>query len=108
MRQNGGHPPLTNVPSTALSYTDLVSPEQEEIVCDALVHVGPLDTELGLHAEGVRAIQDVLHCSLDDARAALRDLRVRKRIQETADPGKHPNEPDPGLRLRWVRPTDQQ
>jgi hypothetical protein len=86
--------------STAL-YTWLVSPEQEQLVCDALVDLGPLETEQGLHTEGVRRIQEVLHCSLDDARAALRDLRLRKRIEETAAPFDHPGEPH----FRWVRPS---
>jgi hypothetical protein len=79
-----------------------VSPEQEQQVCDALVNLGPLDTELGLHAEGVLTIQGLLHCSLDEARAALRDLRMRERIQETAAP----DQPDPQSppSFSWVRP----
>jgi hypothetical protein len=80
-------------------YTWLMSPEQEQLVCDALVQIGPLETEQGLHTEGVRAVQDVLQCSLDDARAALRELRVRKRIEETATPVEL-DEPH----FRWVRP----
>ena len=52
-----------------------MSPEQEQLVCDALVHLGPAETEQGLHAEGVRKIQEVLHCSLADARSTLRELR---------------------------------
>ena len=31
-----------------------MSPEQEQQVCDALVNLGMLETEQGLHAEGVR------------------------------------------------------
>ena len=50
-------------------HTRLVLPEQEQLVCDALMHLGPVETEQGFHAEGVRTIQEVLHCSLDDARA---------------------------------------
>lgn len=84
-------------------YTWLVSPEQEQQVCDALVNLGPVDTEQGLHAEGVRTIQGVLHCSLDDARAALRDLRLRKRIQETSA-SNEPDDPHAGLSFSWVRP----
>jgi hypothetical protein len=38
-------------------YTLAVSPEQEEQVCDALVNLGALETEQGLHAEGVLAVQ---------------------------------------------------
>ena len=80
-------------------YTSLVSPDQEQLVCDALVHLGPMETEQGLHAEGVRTIQEVLHCTLDDARATLRELRVRKRIEETTAPLEHLDQPH----FRWVR-----
>ena len=82
-------------------YTQLVSPEQEQLICDALVHLGPVETEQGLHAEGVRTIQEVLHCTLDDARATLRELRVRKLIEETAMPAEHLDQPY----FRWVRPS---
>ena len=82
-------------------YTRLMSPEQEQLLCDALVHLGPLETEQGLHAEGVRKIQEVLHCSLADARSTLRELRVRKRIEETAAPGEQLDQP----RFRWVQPS---
>jgi hypothetical protein len=82
-------------------YTWLVSSEQEQLVCDALVHLGPLETEQGLHAEGVRKIQEVLHCTLDDARAKLRELRVRKRIEEAATPIEQLDQPY----FRWVRPS---
>ena len=34
-------------------YTWLMSPEQEQLLCDALVNLGPAETEQGLHAEGV-------------------------------------------------------
>jgi hypothetical protein len=78
-----------------------MSPEQEQLVCDALVNLGPMDTEQGLHAEGVRTIQEVLHCSLDEARAAFRDLRVRKRIEETTAPIEQLDQPH----FRWVRPS---
>ena len=61
-------------------YTWLMSPEQEQLLCDALAGLGPVDTEQGLHAEGVRKIQEVLHCTLADARATLQELRARKRI----------------------------
>jgi hypothetical protein len=83
------------------SYTWLVSSEHEQLVCDALVHLHPVETEQGLHAEGVRTIQEVLHCTLDDARATLRELRVRKRIEETTTPFEHPDQPH----FRWVRPS---
>jgi len=76
-----------------------VSSDQEQIVCDALVHLGPMETEQGLHAEGVRTIQEVLHCTLDDARATLRELRVRKRIEEMATPLEHIDQPH----FRWIQ-----
>jgi hypothetical protein len=76
-----------------------MSPEQEQLLCDALVNLGPVETEQGLHAEGVRKIQDVLHCTLADARTALRELRVRKRIEETAIPIEQLDQPH----FRWVR-----
>ena len=81
-------------------YTWLMSPEQEQVVCDALVHLGSMDTEQGLHAEGVRKIQEVLHCTLEDARAILRELRVRKRIEETTTPTEQLDQPH----FRWVKP----
>ena len=77
-----------------------MSPEQEQLVCDALVQLGPLETQQGLHTEGVRAIQSVLQCSLDDARSAMRELRLLKRIEETTAPVGHLDEPH----FRWVRP----
>jgi len=83
-----------------------MSPEQEQEVCDALVNLGAIETEQGLHAEGVRAIQGTLNCSMDDARAALRDLRKRQQIQETASPsdsGADYGTPSVPL-FRWVRP----
>jgi hypothetical protein len=83
-----------------------MSPEQEQQVCNALVNLGTLETEQGLHAEGVRAVQGVLHCSLDDARAALHDLRGRRQIQETALPSDDRADcgPLPVPLFRWVRP----
>jgi hypothetical protein len=80
-----------------------MSPEQEQLVCDALVHLGPVESEQGLHAEGVRKIQEVLHCTLADARATLRELRLRKRIDETAMPIEQFDQPH----FRWVQPSAQ-
>jgi hypothetical protein len=80
-----------------------MSPEQEQLVCDALVHLGPVETEQGLHAEGVRKIQEVLHCSLADARSTLRELRLRKRIEETTTSIEQPDQPH----FRWVQPSAQ-
>jgi hypothetical protein len=74
-----------------------MSPEQEQLLCDALVNLGPVETEQGLHAEGVRKIQEVLHCTLADARTTLRELRVRKRIEETAIPIEQLDQPH----FRW-------
>jgi hypothetical protein len=82
-------------------YTWLMSPEQEQLLCDALVHLGPVETEQGLHAEGVRKIQEVLHCTLADARTTLRELRVRKRIEETTTPIEQLDQPH----FRWVQPS---
>jgi hypothetical protein len=59
-----------------------MSPEQEQLLCDALVNLGSVETEQGLHAEGVRIVQEVLHCTLAEARTTLRELRLRKRIEE--------------------------
>jgi len=81
-----------------------MSPEQEEPVLGALVALGDLDTEQGLHAEGVRAIQETLQCSVDEARAVLRELRVRGRIEETTAPPEHVAQPARAPVFRWVRP----
>ena len=78
-----------------------MSLEQEQLLCDALVHLGPVETEQGLHAEGVRKIQEVLHCTLADARTALRELRVRKRIEETTTSIEQLDQPH----FRWVQPS---
>jgi hypothetical protein len=78
-----------------------MSPEQEQLLCDALVNLGTVETEQGLHAEGVRKIQEVLHCTLADARTTLRELRVRKRIEETAIPIGQLDQPH----FRWVQPS---
>ena len=78
-----------------------MSPEQEQLLCHALVNLGPVETEQGLHAEGVRRIQEVLHCTLDEARTALRELRVRNRIEETTTPVEQFDQPH----FRWVQPS---
>src|SRR2546421_11439627 len=80
-------------------YTWLVSPEQEQLLCDALVHLGPVETEQGLHAEAVLKIQEVLHCTLADARTTLRELRSRTRIEETTTPAEQLDQPH----FRWVQ-----
>jgi len=94
-------PTMISVTYSEALYTCLVSPEQEQLVCDALVDLGPVETEQGLHAEGVNTIQKVLNCSLDDARATLRDLRVHKRIEETTTPIEHLDQPH----FRWIQPS---
>jgi hypothetical protein len=78
-----------------------MSPEQEQLLCDALVHLGPVETEQGLHAEGVLKIQEILHCTPADARTALRELRLSKRIEETTTPIEQLDHPH----FRWVQPT---
>ena len=78
-----------------------MSPEQEQLICDSLVHLGPMETEQGLRAEGVRKIQEVLHCSLADARSALQELRLRNRIEETTAPIEQLDKPH----FRWVQPS---
>ena len=83
-----------------------MSPEQEQEICDALVNVGAIWTEQGSHAEGVRAIQDTLHCSMDEARAAFHELRTRHQIEETALPSEERVDQCimPVSLFRWVRP----
>ena len=78
-----------------------MSPEQEQLLCDALVHLGPVETEQGLHAEGVRKIQEVLHCTLADARTTFRELRACKRIEEMTTPIGQLDQP----LFRWVQPS---
>src|SRR5438270_6555963 len=82
-------------------YTWLMSPEQEQLLCDGLVNLGPVETEQGLHAEGVRKIQEFLHCTVADAQTTLRELRVRRRIEETAIPMERLDQPH----FRWVQPS---
>ena len=61
-----------------------MSPEQEDRLCEALVNLGWLTTEQGLHAEGVRTIQDIfiahsmrhaLHCATFASVSASRKRR---------------------------------
>jgi hypothetical protein len=78
-----------------------MSPEQERLLCAALVHLDPVETEQGLHAEGVRKIQEVMHRTPADARTMLRELRLRKRIEETTTPIEQLDQPH----FRWVQPS---
>ena len=81
-----------------------MTPDEEQQACDALIHLGWLETEQGLHSEGVRAIQELRQCSSEEARALLRDLRVRKRIEEESTPGSELDPQKPATQLRWIRP----
>jgi len=80
-----------------------MTPDEEGQACDVLVNLGWLDTEQGLHSEGVRAIQALRQCSSDEAIGILRDLRLRKIIAEESAPGGDAQKP--GTQLRWVRPA---
>jgi len=73
-----------------------LTPEEEAQACDALVNLGWLETQQGLHSEGVRAIQELRHSSVVEARAVFRDLRLRKLIEEQSEMGAQ-------TRFRWVR-----
>ena len=76
-----------------------LTPDQEKQVCDALIDLGWLETEHALHGEGVRAVRDVLQCSLDEAKSVLGDLRARKLVDLEITPGA----PMPAARWRWIR-----
>jgi hypothetical protein len=84
-----------------------MSPDQEQQVCDALVNLGWLENDHALHAEGVRAILGVLHCSVDEAKAVLGNLRSRHLIEVTITPGGalDAREPMPVAKWRWIRPV---
>ena len=85
-----------------------MSPDEEEQVCNALVNLGWLENDHALHAEGVQSIRDVLHCTFDEAKAVLGDLRLRKRIDVTITPGGvlDARKPMPVAKLRWIRPPN--
>ena len=76
-------------------------------MCETLVNLGWLENDHALHAEGVRAIIGVLHCSVDEAKVMLGDLRSRKLIDVSITPGGalDARKPMPVAKLRWVRPT---
>ena len=78
-----------------------MSPDEEEQVCNALVNLGWFENDHALHAEGVESIHDVLHCTIDEAKVLLRDLRLRKRIDVTITP-----DAEALLKLRWIRPAN--
>jgi len=78
-----------------------MTPAQETQVIDALITLGWLETQQGLHSEGVSAIQEVLQCSREDAIAVFRDLRVRKMIEEEGA-----LDAQQGARFRWIRPHE--
>jgi hypothetical protein len=83
-----------------------MSPEQEKKACDALVNLGWLENDHALHAEGLYAIRGALQCSTDEAKAALRELRIRNVIDTatTSEP-LDPDKPAPLAKLRWIRPV---
>ena len=78
----------------------ILTPDQEAQVVDALVNLGWLDTQQGLHTEGVNTIREVLQCSREDAVAVFRDLRLRKVIEEQSEVGVQ-------TRFRWIRSATQ-
>ena len=86
-----------------------MSPDEEDKVCDALVNLGWLENDHALHAEGVQSICDVLHCTIDEAKAVLRDLRLRKCIDVTITQGGvlDARKPMPIAKLRWIRPPNK-
>jgi hypothetical protein len=97
-------------PERWLLYSWLpMSPEQEQQICDVLVNLGWLENDHALHAEGVRAIRQALSCSMDEARAALHDLRTRELIDVTTTPDEEldARQPIPIAKVRWVRPPSQ-
>ena len=84
-----------------------LTPDQEKEVCAVLVKLGWLETEHALHAEGVRAIRDVLQCSTGDAKDVLGDLRARKLVDLEITPGAplDARKPMPLAQWRWIRPA---
>jgi hypothetical protein len=82
-----------------------LTPDQEAQVCEALIKLDWLETEHGLHSEGVRAVRDVLQCSTEDARAILGDLRTRKLVGLEVTPGGQFDAPKPVAQWRWIRPA---
>ena len=106
-RLSGGRKKLAPQRAVSVVYFWLsMPPEQEQQVCDALVNLGWLENDHALHAEGIRAISELLVCSTDDAKAVLHDLRARKVIDVTTTPGREldTGKPMPLAQLRWVRP----
>ena len=65
---------------------------------------GWLENDHALHAEGVQAIREVSHCTIDVARAVLGDPRSRKRIDVTVTLG---GDPLPIAKLRRIRPPNK-
>jgi hypothetical protein len=81
--------------------------DQEKQACEVLIKLGWLETEHALHGEGVRAVRDVLQCSIEDAKTILGDLRARKLIELEITPGGQldPRKPMPIAQWRWIRPA---
>ena len=84
-----------------------LTPDREKQICEILNELGWFETEHALHAEGVRAIQGVLHSSTEDAKAMLGELRARKLIDVESTPGGQPGagKPMPVAQLRWIQPA---
>ena len=80
-----------------------LTPDQEKQICEILIKLGWLETEHALHAEGVRAIGGALHCSIEDAKAILGDLRARNLIALEITPGGQldARKPMPVAQWRW-------
>jgi hypothetical protein len=94
-------------PDGLYTFGILMSPAQEEQVCDALVNLGWLENDHALHAEGVRVICGVLACSPDEAKAVLGDLRSRELIDVTITPdgALDARAPMPVAKVRWIHPA---
>ena len=80
-----------------------MAPDKEEQACNALVNLGWLENDHALHAEGVQSIRDVLQCTLNEAKAVLRELRLRKRIDVAVTADGEPTT----AKLRWIRPPNK-
>jgi hypothetical protein len=86
-------------------FAGMMSPQEEQELCDRLVNLGWLENDHALHAEAVHAIRTVLGCSPDEAKSVLGDLRARKLIDITITPGALDAwQPMPVAKWRWIRP----
>ena len=86
----------------------MMTPDQEDAVCDALVALSPAETDLTLIAEGLLAIMDTLGCPEKQAGIFLNDTCQRGMIQLELTPRGGELERRghiPIARLRWSRPV---